>query len=364
MALQYPTDEVPNPNTPLAFLQPTLADQFEVSRYLYAVTFGAYLWDLAINLDSDYKLLFCRKVRYATIAYWLSRIFTFAYVITNLVFQIGHVPNCQALLYGVGACAVLSQSFTALLFFLRVVAIWRGNKRIFALFAFLWMCVTGAMTTIPAGIGGGHIGPTQQCIDTYVAPCAKVAAIAGFIYDSAIFVAISYRILTRCIVEDTFKGRVRAFFGGASIPQFSRALLQGGVHYYLVALFGHILLIVLGSAPGLPPTYRGVFSIPVWAMINAMACIVFRKIAFGRISADGVTVFTLSDTSRTLTAQEPVSDSALPLHIRCAPGTSADFTPSSADIARIMIAKTVKVEVVGDNSEDDSYTIARRACEA
>ncbi|KAH7929193.1 hypothetical protein BV22DRAFT_1125959 [Leucogyrophana mollusca] len=341
--------EVHNPNTPLAFLQPTLADQFEVSRYLYAVTFGAYLWDLVINLDSDYRLLFCRKVRYATIAYWLSRIFTFAYIITNLVFQIGHVPNCQALLFGVGACAVLSQSLTALLFLLRVVVIWRGNKRILALFSVLWMCAVGGMIAIPVGIRGAHIGPTQQCINTDVAPCTKAAASVGLVNDSAIFVAISYRILTRCVVEDTFKGRVRAFFGGASIPQFSRALLQGGLHYYLVALCGHILLLVLDSAPGLPATYRGMLTIPVWALINVMACIVFRKIAFGRISADGVTVFTLAETSCTLTAREPVNHD-LPLHIRCAPRTSANLTPSSTDIARIMIAKTVKVEVVGEQS--------------
>ncbi len=31
---------IPNPTTPLAFLPPTIANQLEASRYLYAVTAG------------------------------------------------------------------------------------------------------------------------------------------------------------------------------------------------------------------------------------------------------------------------------------------------------------------------------------
>ncbi|KAJ7716633.1 hypothetical protein B0H16DRAFT_1469986 [Mycena metata] len=65
--------ELPNAFTPLAFLPPTLAAQFEVSRYLYAATLGAYIWDIALNLGNDSALLFKHRFRFPTALYFLSR---------------------------------------------------------------------------------------------------------------------------------------------------------------------------------------------------------------------------------------------------------------------------------------------------
>lgn len=78
-----------NPYTPLAFLPPDLASQFEVSRYIYAVTLGVshrparfetwlswpqgYLWDIAVNFNNDYKLIFVHTIRLPTVVYYLSR---------------------------------------------------------------------------------------------------------------------------------------------------------------------------------------------------------------------------------------------------------------------------------------------------
>lgn len=39
---------LPNPLTPLAFLPPALASQFEVSRYLYAVTLGVSTYEFTV----------------------------------------------------------------------------------------------------------------------------------------------------------------------------------------------------------------------------------------------------------------------------------------------------------------------------
>ncbi|KAF7335983.1 hypothetical protein MSAN_02312000 [Mycena sanguinolenta] len=65
--------DLPNPFTPLAFLPPALARQFEVTRYILAATLGAYVWDIALNLGNDYTLLFKHRVRLPTIVYFLSR---------------------------------------------------------------------------------------------------------------------------------------------------------------------------------------------------------------------------------------------------------------------------------------------------
>ncbi|KAG2119205.1 hypothetical protein DEU56DRAFT_929797 [Suillus clintonianus] len=306
---------LPNPNTPLAYLPPTLANQLEVSRYMYAVTLGAYAWDLAINIGNDYKLLFHYKVNLPTAVYFLSRLFTLSYILTSFIFQVGSVPNCQALQISLGVCMAISQSTTAILFLLRVLAVWHGNKLVCGAFIFLWVAVAVASATVPFGTKGAHIGPTQQCINVQVAGYIESTLIMGLVNDSTILTAISYRILRNCVPEDSFKARMRTFMGGGgSIPQLSKALLRGGQHYYLIAVCGNIVILILLKDPGVPAVYHAMLSVPIFALINAMACIVFRNIKFGHMSADGTAHFPSIDQSRSH-PNRPTGNS-LPLHFR------------------------------------------------
>jgi hypothetical protein len=56
-----------------------------------------------------------------------------------------------------------------------------------------------------------------------------------------------------------------------------------------VAVCGNIVLVVMSQTKSLPAVYHGMCTIPVLAVINLMACIVFRKVKFGHISGDGTT---------------------------------------------------------------------------
>ncbi|KAF4578364.1 hypothetical protein EYR36_000171 [Pleurotus pulmonarius] len=285
---------LPNPLTPLAFLPPALAAQFEVSRYLYAVTLGAYIWDSAVNLENDYHLLFKNKIRFPTVVYYLSR----------------------------------------------QVFVWHGHTAVRYLYIFLWVAMTGCAVTLPVGIRGDHIGPTLQCINTKVPDYTEATAIMALIYDSAVFTAISYRVITYSVIEESFSARVKTFFGKGKVSRLSNALLQSGQHYYLVALLGNVVLLILLKLPSVPAVYHGMCTIPVLALINAMACIVFRKIKFGLITDDGTT--------------KPITDSGtisvLPAHYyRRRNADSADPT-----VTGIMIAKDTKVDT------DQSFPIPLR----
>lgn len=127
----------------------------------------------------------------------------------------------------------LAQSTTAMLFLLRVYAVWYWSKIVRGVFIFLWVAVVIASATVPFGIEGVHIGPTQQCINSQVAGYIESTLIMGLINDSAVVAAISYRIVKNCAAGDSFEVRLRTFMGSGSIPQLSKALLQGGQHYYL-----------------------------------------------------------------------------------------------------------------------------------
>ncbi|KAJ6476877.1 hypothetical protein C8R45DRAFT_1157985, partial [Mycena sanguinolenta] len=283
------TTEIPNPFTPVAFLPPSVGDQFEVSRYVYAATLGAYVWDIALNFGNDYVLLFKHRLRFPTIVYFLSSIRHTKLVKSIYIsfYSIALVENCNAIALGWTIATILAKLATATLFFLRVTAVWHPSKIAYAVFFILCLAVPSASITAPIGIREAHIGPTKQCITTAVPVNIEVATIMPLIYDTAVFLAINYRILAHTIVADSFMARLRVFFGGRGASTLSRALLQSGQHFYLVAVAANVTLLVVVKLPHLPPVYRDMLIIPAVALDNAMACLVFRMIKFGFISSDG-----------------------------------------------------------------------------
>ncbi|KAF7334214.1 hypothetical protein MSAN_02382700 [Mycena sanguinolenta] len=311
--------ESPNPYTPLALLHPALANQFEVSRYFYAATLGAYVWDIGLHLGDDYALLFKRKIRFPTVVYFLSKAFTLAFILTAFVGQVSSIKNCNAIEISLDVCFVLSQTATAMLFFLRVTAVWHPSKIAFAVFSILWIAVLGAGITVPLGVRSVHIVPSMQCLTTVVPGNTEASVIIPLINDTAIFLAINHRVLAHTILEDSSMTRLRLFFGGAGLSRLSEALLRSGQHFYLIAVAANITLIVVLKLPQLAPVSRGMLSIPALALTNAMACLVFRRIKFGLISSDGTLNIPISDFHAT------TNPGSLPLHSRRTDHTTAEF---------------------------------------
>ena len=120
-----------------------------------------------------------------------------------------------------------------MLFFIRITAVWNHYKLVKGLFFVLLLCVIASNTTYFFGTKVAHLGPTMKCIATWVAQYTEVVACVGFINDSAVFFAITYRILAYTLAEEDLKSRTNAFFSGSGLSRLSHALLQGGQHYYL-----------------------------------------------------------------------------------------------------------------------------------
>ncbi|KAF8168641.1 hypothetical protein K438DRAFT_1500543, partial [Mycena galopus ATCC 62051] len=197
------------------------------------------------------------------------------------------LKDCATIDLAIGISLVLSQGSTAMLFLLRVGALWHPNKRVYALFGPLWLGVTGACFTIPLGLRGAHIGPTSQCLTVVLPGDTEWFPIMALIYDTAVFCAINYRIIGFTIVANSSKDRIRAFFGGRQLSKLSGALVRGGQHFYLIAVCTNIILLVVVKLPNVPPTYHAILTIPGYSLINTMACLVYREIKFGFLTSDG-----------------------------------------------------------------------------
>ncbi|KAF7335999.1 hypothetical protein MSAN_02313600 [Mycena sanguinolenta] len=346
--------ELPNPFTPLAFLPPALANQFEVSRYVLAATLGAYVWDIGLNLGNDYALLFKHRVGFPTIVYFISRAFTLAYILASFIFAVAPVENCNALVLGISIGVVLSQTSTAMLFFLRVTAVWHPNKIAYVVFSILWLTVLGAGITDPVGNRGAHIGPTRQCIDTVIPGDIEATGIAPLINDTAIFFAINYRILAHTIVADSSMARLRVFFGGRGLSALSQALLESGQHFYLIAVATHVTLLIILKLPHVSPVYHAILAFPGFALVNAMACLVFRRIKFGLISSDGTSKISTTGRSSDFLAMpnsralQICPHGTLPIFLRRTDTTTTDLGTNATFPLEVCVQK---IDNFGDSTD-------------
>ncbi|KAG7085549.1 hypothetical protein E1B28_003106 [Marasmius oreades] len=276
--------QLPNPLTPLAFLPPTLASQYEVARYLLAATCGMFAWDVLLNLANDYKLIARYPIRLPTIVYFVSKIATFAFIITSTVFTIGAVGDCQKLQVAIGSCFAVAGPMTSLLFFLRVKAIFNHSLFISVFFGIIWLATLAGSITVPFAITGSHIGPTDHCINTGVKAFSSTGVISSTVNDTLVFVFISYRLLADIETDMTLRERFALFIQGKGLPALTRAVLQSGQQYYMFTVGGNLLSLGLILAPtSLPAVFHAMANVPNLAVSNSMACRVFREIRFGHI---------------------------------------------------------------------------------
>ncbi|KAG6909496.1 hypothetical protein DXG01_017218 [Tephrocybe rancida] len=331
-----------NPLTPMAFLTPASGYQATIAAYVMVGSIGALIWDILINVDSDFKLLFRHKIGVPTLVYFLSRAGVLVYVLMNVIFQTAALPNCQVIKKTVCVLYHVAFSSTSLLFFLRVRAVFIHNKVVVAFFAVLWLSVLGGSLTVATVGNAAHLGPTHHCSATRLKQYASAAPITFAINDTFVFLAISWQLLFNATRDSTqgFKSRIR----GKYLPAFSRALLQDGQVYYLVSVTSNITVAVITWAQAVPLSYRLMFTIFNVTLTNMMACRVFRHTRFGNFEEN-------TTSSRWIASQLGNLDFEAGRHVAKAPvlftpfgQSQAETDDSDASSQQVSVAKTQKAK--------------------
>ncbi|KAG2339482.1 hypothetical protein BDR05DRAFT_616870 [Suillus weaverae] len=279
-----PTVEIPNPCTSLAFLLPETAIKLQVSRYLYWATAGAFLWDWIVSLPDEIKIVRKTGIRIPVIAYLISRLGTLSYILIATVFQALPVHgSCQTILWIIGFSYPFAAPATAALFFFRVRAVYDRSKIVTMVFGVFWLGTLGAALALPFMLKGEHIGTTDYCIQTSVAPGASAVVIINTCSDTLVFLAISWRLAHNNFGGDSCGTRIRSFYKGDGLPRLSKSLLQSGQVYYLATVGLNVATMVMILVPTAPPVYHAFLLLPNIALENSMACRVFRAIHLGTI---------------------------------------------------------------------------------
>lgn len=99
----------------------------------------------------------------------------------------------------------------------------------------MWLAVLGASLTVIWTLQGTHIGNTKYCTYVGFQPYGSSSNIAIAVFDTCVFVAISWRLLADAPSDGGKRSSDSGIFGlfGRYLPHFSRALLEDGQKYYL-----------------------------------------------------------------------------------------------------------------------------------
>ncbi|KAF8160242.1 hypothetical protein K438DRAFT_1731737 [Mycena galopus ATCC 62051] len=271
------TDPAILSDTAVSLFPPELAKQLLILQYVRTGTCAVFIWDILSNLKADYMLLFNYRLAWPVAAYFLSRITCAAYIIGSTVFSTYSAGRCRVFHLALGILYPIAIPSTSLLFFVRVRAIYGCTRAVTTVFALIWTAVIVSCILVPIATHGVNIGPTRYCVTGEVAEYAGAVGLAPGLFDTAVFLAISYKLFRNTHVEHpSWKQKARAFFSGAYLPSFSKSLFVDGQIYYLITAVSNVATFIHPCLSGLAVPYRSLLVVTNMTLTNVMACRVYR----------------------------------------------------------------------------------------
>lgn len=127
---------------------------------------------------------------------------------------------------------VASIGCSSYLFLQRVRAVYADSSRVRWSFSVLWLAYNLSGITILLSLKPTPIPGTRYYQDSGIPPITALYILTGIVFDTSVFLAVSYRIASTQTLID---GQVRwsNFVSGKALPRLSRAVLQSGQQYYL-----------------------------------------------------------------------------------------------------------------------------------
>ncbi|KAF9452883.1 hypothetical protein P691DRAFT_771824 [Macrolepiota fuliginosa MF-IS2] len=235
-----------NPDIYLNHLSPADARQYEICRNISLITLGAMIWDILVYIPDDIRIVKRGPFRFAIFSFIFSRIFAVGYALINALQRTIPTsnPNTLTIVSGV-LCDAASE-------IVKVI----GVK--------------------PSLIPGTHYF-RDAGYQSYIA----VGVFVGLLYDTCVFLAISYKIVSRHNTVDIHPGPrsfVHSFISGKALSRLSRAVLQGGQQYYLIAVVAMSAIGIMFFLPFVNQMIMATISAPFIPLIASMACRVYRNL--------------------------------------------------------------------------------------
>ncbi|KAK7692360.1 hypothetical protein QCA50_003985 [Cerrena zonata] len=122
------------------------------------------------------------------------------------------------------------------------------------------------------------------CNISHVKPPEAMGFIAVEVFDTAVFIAVSVRVV-RSSIAASRQDRLATFVTGNQLGRVSKVLLQSGQLYYLCTVGVNLLAlsIILTPEPCISPTFKAGMTLLSVASQNILTCKVVRFLRLGII---------------------------------------------------------------------------------
>ncbi|KZP04025.1 hypothetical protein FIBSPDRAFT_673881, partial [Athelia psychrophila] len=246
----------------------------------------AYLYDWLLSISEEHKLMSRTGITWPITIYFLSRCALIhsilQYVLT--VHPIAPTGHCAQLVGWPLMCAATRTTCTSFLFFLRVRAVYLRSRSVTALFGALWLVTVTLNILTDASVRPAQpslihrLGDPPYCISLHIQHFT-FPSISSFVYDTFVFIAISYRLAADAATEQSWRSRLQSVVTGKGLFNISRALMISGQLYYLATILFFWVILAVMVSPLVPDSYHYALNTPYMVFTNIMACRVFRGVA-------------------------------------------------------------------------------------
>ncbi|KAF9060722.1 hypothetical protein BDP27DRAFT_1429721 [Rhodocollybia butyracea] len=290
-----------------------------VFTYVMQVTVTVMIWDIVIHIGDDVELLSLPEDfghQQSSIFYRVINRFLFLIYFCVVTTADTAPAACQStLVLTSSATNFIAQVFTLFQFFLRVRVIYcEGSRLKTGLFATLWVLASGG-ASLSVDFLGRSACTSYDPMDTGFWIRMGLPIFMILVYDSCVFLAISYKIYKlsllftrsnprfnrsgvengcnvgrdRLVLMQSFKVQAQAF-AGTELSSLTRAILHDGQFYYLISVAAGAMTLALLLNPSIFPTYRAIL-VPLHSVVlNITTGHVFREVKLGRMKERELTL--------------------------------------------------------------------------
>ncbi|KZP13613.1 hypothetical protein FIBSPDRAFT_1049312, partial [Athelia psychrophila] len=257
--------------------------------YISVAQLTAYSYDSLLSISEEHEIISRAGITWPIAIYLLSRIGTAAPLLLIAIFQFIPTGHCPPLVALYAACAATRAISTSFLFFLRVRAVYLCSRFATVFFGILWLIMAILNIIADASIAPGHPTATHHCTTAQNPQTTNYPSTASFLFDTIIFIAISYRLAADAATEQSWRARLQSVVTGKGLLRISRALMVSGQLYYLAAISFFWVNLIVKMSPLIPANSHFLLSSSYMPFMNIMACRVFRGVALGMIETSTTT---------------------------------------------------------------------------
>ena len=151
---------------------------------------------------------------------------------SNFAFLVMPLGNCDIFLRVISWLSIASLISCSTLFLVRVCSVYHDSKKARILFCLIWLIKGIGSLVLPFSFAAAPLGPSGPCALSSVTELAFIPILVIDVFDTVVFVAISYRAINFYTMRTHWQ-RFKAFFTGTEASPVYKALLRTGQLYFV-----------------------------------------------------------------------------------------------------------------------------------